>query len=181
MDHATTGDRVMSRRNEAIVRLYVAGASLREVGRVHEISYEYVRKIIVNHERRSGEIIERHTNTDAQFKSHSHPVIWRCSDCGTERSVIPSKAKLLSARCITCHHKLRRKILSDDLIERTIELVMSGTSSIYHEARCAGYGKSNTHALTQAIYVHLRRQDRTQEIAALWPRGIPRWLCKRSD
>ena len=172
----------LTARNEAIVAAYRETPNLQRVGEQFGISGEYVRQIVVRHERRTGEAIPRGKGRPRISKS----VVVRCVDCGRERRAMPSELRPVE-RCLYCTQALGRK-LSNEQIESAIRRVLAGgvvrpkgsDVRLTHWGAIAeeyGLQKNVHHNLPRAAFLYLQHHRRYSEIDALWP-VLPRWLSK---
>lgn len=76
-----------------IVRERITGATLREIGERHGISYERVRQLLARHERETGAEIPHKVPTSAKsmavWEASRRPrVRWCCPGCGAARMII---------------------------------------------------------------------------------------------
>ena len=147
------------------------------IGRQWGISTERVRRILADHERRTGETIERR-------REYRNPpplkrVEWRCSDCGAARRIAPSAAAM-HEKCMACEIRGRRAAspITDAMIEEWIVRRLSGDS--WSEiARSRGWASNSSNLVPQFIWGHLRRTGRMNEVAAIWRGSSTRWLQRQ--
>jgi hypothetical protein len=159
-------------RRAEIVAAYLATPNLHTVGKRFGMTGERVRQIVVRHEAETGETVPRGKRAGKRGPRVAR-VLWRCAGCGEERMLPPN----LAARNSTICRKCTRIHLTDWLIENTIKRVIAG-EKFMPISIAAGYSPTSQ-ALTLSVYTHLFGAGRFDEIALLWPRGVPNWLRKR--
>ena len=163
--------RPLTDAQRAIVADYRApGATLVSVGALHGVSYERVRQLVVSYEAETGTAVPRTPKT-----ARGPRVTLTCPGCGRTVEVQPSVARSGSPYCLSCALLIRSDRIPPAQIEDWVRQRLAGIPWL-RMALAAGY-KSNTSAsVPRAVYVRLRAEGRTADIAALWPRGIPHWL-----
>ena len=142
------------------------------------ISGERVRQILRQFERETGESIP--PKPPRQLLR----VEWTCDFCGAIHSAAPSVAK--QRHCGKCWHQraslARGGRFSDPAtVESLIERRKAGASWL-SLARELGIRnpEHQSHVVPAAIWRHLRRERRENEIPVLWPKKAPpSWLSKR--
>ena len=173
------GMRLHSERNQVIVAAYRVPSppSMATIGHQWGITQEMVRQILVDHERRTGETIER--RREQRNPPPLERVEWRCSDCGAARRITPSAAAM-HKKCMACEIRARRAAspITDAMIEEWIVRRLSGDS--WSEiARSRGWASNSSNLVPQFIWRHLRRTGRMNEVAAIWRGSSTRWLQRR--
>lgn len=160
---------LFSQRHLDIVAAYREIGTLEATGASFGLTSERVRQIVVKYERITGETIER-------TKPTAGPRIpLSCPGCGRIRSVVPSIAANASPWCIRCSGFLRG--VGKDRVNNIIAL--RRTLPNWHQTGLqAGYTGTGTWAAARVVYMRLTYDGRWDEIAELWPKGIPSWLKK---
>jgi transposase len=158
-------------------------ASAREHGltaaaRIHGITRERVRQICVKHEAETGEHIER-GRRDIEVHPKIYPQTILCADCRTEITIRSGAQLMKRSRCQLCSiRRARGSRLTHEIIENVIAERLAGGRNWHRIALSLWYTNQSAHQLTRATLTQLRRANRREEIARLWPKGLPYWLQK---
>lgn len=152
---------------------------LTAAARLHGISRERVRQIVTKHEAATGEHIERGRRDQAVHLT-VFPQTVLCGVC-RHPTIIKGTAHLIkySGLCQMCDRRKRQSSrLSYAIVEAAIADRLNSGRAWSQLALDIGYTQQLAHMLTRAAFIQLRRAGRRDEIARLWPKGIPPWLQK---
>lgn len=159
------------RDNTEIIEHFRDTRNLEATGKAFGITRERVRQIVVRHEQESGEHIARGYGLG---KMRIERVTWTCIGCGAEKRTLPARVR---ERCGVCtnRHNSHSKI-TDALIEEWITARLAGAT---WQSLAVGFGWpcNHAHRISRAIWSHLIRRGREDEISLL---GFNRrtWLRK---
>lgn len=158
-------------RDDSWVERYRSGETLQEIAdsETPPVSRERVRQIIYRHEKHTGERIERHPKGHGKGVKRVPYELWQCEICGVQRWLREKDLVGLSRkRCMHCR--------CIDVAKYEHEISLRRIHGNWHRASVvAGYSPTSA-AMERHIYRYLMYAGRLDEVAELWPRGLPPWL-----
>lgn len=161
----------MARRRDPapIIEAYKKATNFLVVAAMFGVSSERIRKIIVAHEKATGQKLPR-------YKQTLKRIFWACPHCGTEYKIKPSGARA----CRVCVGLRSRGGRFDDpvLLEDWIARRKTG-ASWQSLGRDVGVKPNAIHTVIRAIWQYLRRERREAEVVEIWRGASTRWLEKK--